>query len=99
MRIEASLRRYYLMAMGDVSSTTLFSDLPALGVEVLVTCQKCGHERTVDGSDPRLKGRRVTGARYRCDVPGCRGIGLPTLRRPLSWSRKLAEHARSLKRD
>ena len=82
--------------MGDVTSTTRFSDLPALGVEVKVTCQKCGNQSIVDGTDPRIRNHRVVGARYRCQVPGCEGIGLPTLGKERRWTQKLAEHARAL---
>lgn len=62
-----------------VTGSTRFSDLPWLGVEVEVTCQKCGKVTVIDGRDKTFDNRLVAGARYRCSEPGCGGIGRPTL--------------------
>ena len=69
-----------------------FADLAPAGLEVEVTCQRCGHVAVVDDTAPRLRHQRLAGRRYRCAQ--CGAIGLPSLR-----TRRLAEHARKLKVD
>lgn len=54
-----------------------FADLEPAGLELGVTCQKCGHQAVVDDRSPKLRNQRVAGRRFRCAQ--CGGIGLPTL--------------------
>ena len=85
---------------------TTFGQLEALGLEIEVTCQKCGHRATVDATQPALAGRRIAGRRFRCqalDAKGrpCGGIGLPTLLQALgrqrSWPHRAAHHTSTLR--
>jgi DNA-directed RNA polymerase subunit RPC12/RpoP len=68
------------------------ADLEAAGLEMAVTCQRCGHKAVVDDTAPRLRHQRIAGRRYRC--ARCGAIGLPSL-----GTRRLAEHANMLKID
>jgi hypothetical protein len=70
----------------------VFADLEAAGLELEVTCQRCGHVAVVDDKAPRLRNQRLAGRRYRCAE--CGAIGLPSL-----GTRRLAEHAGKLKVD
>ena len=69
-----------------------FADLEPAGLELEVTCQRCGHVAVIDHTAPRLRHLRLAGRRYRCAQ--CGAIGLPTL-----GTRRLAKHARKLKVD
>ena len=69
-----------------------FGDLEPAGLELTVTCQRCGHAAVVDDQAPRLRHQRLAGRRYRCQE--CGAIGLPSL-----GTRRLAEHASKLKVD
>jgi hypothetical protein len=69
-----------------------FADLEPAGLEMAVTCQRCGHEAAVDDTDVRLRNQRIAGRRYCC--ARCGAIGLPSL-----GTRRLAEHAGKLKVD
>jgi DNA-directed RNA polymerase subunit RPC12/RpoP len=69
-----------------------FADLEPAGLEMAVTCQRCGHEAIVDDTDVRLRDQRIAGRRYRC--ARCGAIGLPSLS-----TRRLTEHAGKLKVD
>ena len=66
----------------------VFADLEPAGLELEVTCQRCGHVAVVDDQAPDLRNQRLAGRRYRCAQ--CGAIGLPTL-----GTRRLAEHAGS----
>jgi DNA-directed RNA polymerase subunit RPC12/RpoP len=81
------------MALGNPGLT--FGDLAREQLEIEVSCPNCGHRRLIDGSTPRLRGRRVAGARFRCEK--CGSVGLPELGKQRLWARRLAEHARKLK--
>ena len=70
----------------------VFADLEGAGLELEVTCQKCGHWAVVDDTAPRLRHQRLAGRRYRCAQ--CGAIGLPTL-----GTRRLTKHASELKVD
>jgi len=63
-----------------------FGDLAPAGLELEVTCQRCGHVAVVDDTAPRLREQRLAGRRYRCAQ--CGATGLPSL-----GTRRLAEHA------
>jgi predicted RNA-binding Zn-ribbon protein involved in translation (DUF1610 family) len=67
-----------------------FGDLEQAGLELAVTCQRCGHAAVVDDQAPRLRHQRLAGRRYRCQE--CGAIGLPSL-----GTRRLADHASKLK--
>jgi hypothetical protein len=69
-----------------------FADLEPAGLEIAVTCQRCGHVAVVDDQAPRLRNQRLAGRRYRCQR--CGAIGLPSL-----GTRRLAEHASKLRGD
>ena len=69
-----------------------FADLEPAGLELEVTCQRCGHVAVIDDTAPRLRHQRLAGRRYRCAQ--CGAIGLPTL-----GTRRLAKHASKLKVD
>ena len=69
-----------------------FADLEPAGLELEVTCQKCGHWAVVDDASPKLRHQRLAGRRYRCVQ--CGAIGLPSL-----GARRPARHASKLKVD
>lgn len=66
----------------------VFADLEPAGLELEVTCQRCGHVGIVDDTSPRLRLQRLAGRRYRCAQ--CGAIGLPSL-----GTRRLAKPANS----
>lgn len=73
-----------------------FGDLDGQGLELEVTCQKCGylqrfHSDSVDRQKKPLRDRVITGQRFVCE---CGGIGLPTLRR--RWVESLSRHGQAL---
>jgi predicted RNA-binding Zn-ribbon protein involved in translation (DUF1610 family) len=68
----------------------IFADLEPAGLELAVTCQRCGHVAVVDDQAPLLRNQRLAGRRYRCQE--CGAIGLPSLD-----TRRLAEHASKVK--
>jgi DNA-directed RNA polymerase subunit RPC12/RpoP len=78
--------------MTTSAPTRTFDDLEPAGLEMAVTCQRCGHEAVVDDTDVRLRKQRIAGRRYRC--ARCGAIGLPSL-----GTHRLAEHAGKLKVD
>jgi hypothetical protein len=63
-----------------------FADLEPAGLELEVTCQRCGHVAVVDDTAPMLRHQRLAGRRFRCAQ--CGAIGLPSL-----GTRRLAQHA------
>jgi hypothetical protein len=65
---------------------TTFGDLARDGLVVEVTCANCGHSRTMDADAPRLRRRRVAGARFRWEA--CGSAGLPTIGRRRSRTRQ-----------
>ena len=69
-----------------------FADLEPAGLEMAVTCQRCGHVAVVNDQAPGLRNQRLAGRRYRCAQ--CGAIGLPSLS-----TRRLAEHAGKLRVD
>ena len=74
-----------------------FGDLARDRLAIDVTCANCGHRRILDGNSPRLRTRRVAGARFRCEE--CGSIGLPTIGQAVlgkqrSWPGKAAAFAR-----
>lgn len=73
-----------------------FGDLAREDLEVRVVCQKCGHAAVLDANAPRLRSQRISGRRYRCSQPGCRGIGLPSIEKR-GWVKRLARHAEELR--
>ena len=72
------------------SQRTTFADLPGRKLEMIVVCQKCGHESVITGTEPKLQARPIAGQRFRCNVETngvrCGGIGLPTMRTKPEWS-------------
>jgi hypothetical protein len=73
---------------------TTFGDLARDHLAIEVTCANCGHRRTIDGASPRLRDRRVAGARFRCEH--CGSVGLPSIGKQKIWTRRAADHARKL---
>jgi hypothetical protein len=73
---------------------TTFGDLARDGLQIEVTCAQCGHRRVIDAASPRLRGRKVAGARFRCEP--CGAVGLPTIGKQRRWPGRLADHARKL---
>ena len=71
---------------------TTFGDLARDHLEIEVTCGNCGHRRTIDAASPRLRNRRIAGARFRSEQ--CDSVGLPTLGKQRRWPDRLADHAR-----
>jgi DNA-directed RNA polymerase subunit RPC12/RpoP len=69
-----------------------FADLEPAGLELEVTCQRCGHVAVVDDTAQRLRNQRPAGRRYRCAE--CGAIDLPSL-----GPHRLAEHASRLRVD
>jgi transposase-like protein len=65
---------------------TTFGDLAHDGLVLEVTCPNCGHTRTIDGNSPRLRARRVAGARFKCEE--CGSVGLPSIGRQLGKQRR-----------
>jgi hypothetical protein len=53
-------------------------------LELLVVCQKCGHQSVITGNEQKQQARPIAGQRFRCSVEAngvrCGGIGLPTMR-------------------
>jgi hypothetical protein len=74
---------------------TTCGDLARDRLEIEVTCAGCGHRRTVDAASPRLRHRKIAGARFRCEQ--CGAVGLPTIGRQRRWPGQLADHARKLR--
>ena len=56
--------------MALATSHTTFGDLARDELAIEVTCANCGHSRTIDGTAPRLRNRRIAGARFRCEQCG-----------------------------
>src|SRR5215470_3374467 len=83
-----------------------FRELEQLGLEIEVTCQKCGHRSVIDPREPSLADRRIAGRRYRCrnrDEAGrpCGGIGLPSIGprigKQRTWTERAAKHTSALR--
>ena len=85
------------MAPPLATPLTTFGDLAQDGLAIEVTCANCGHKREIDASTPRLRERRIAGARFRCRQ--CGSIGLPSLRRigQRAWARRLGKHGEKLR--
>ena len=49
---------------------TTFGDLAADGLAIEVSCPNCGNVRSIDGKSPRIRDRRIAGARFRCQACG-----------------------------
>jgi len=73
---------------------TTFGDLARDDLAIEVTCPNCGHRRSIDGTSPQLRERRIAGARFRCEQ--CGSIGLPSIGKQKAWIRRAARHARKL---
>ena len=74
---------------------TTFGDLAQDGLELEVTCPNCGHRRSIDGKAPKVRDRRIAGARFRCD--DCGSIGLPSIGKARTWHERAADHAKGLR--
>ena len=81
--------------MALATSRTTFGDLARDELAIEVTCPNCGHSRTIDGNAPRLRNRRIAGARFRCEQ--CGSVGLPSIGKQRRWTGRLAEHARKMR--
>jgi hypothetical protein len=82
-----SPRARYALAMTD---RTTFADLDARKLELLVTCERCGHRVVVDGARPELRNQPIASQRFRChafvDGLKCGGLGLPMLGPRSDWT-------------
>src|SRR5919109_3370225 len=91
----------YIKVMPLPAPPTTFAELERQGLELVVTCQKCGHEAAIDASALGIRDRKIAGRRFRCSQPGCGGIGLPTISRRIGnqrrWKARLADHADKLR--
>ena len=74
---------------------TTFGDLARDQLVVEVACPNCGHRRVIDGNSPRIRNRRVAGARFRCEQ--CGSVGLPSIGKQRRWTRRLSEHSQKVK--
>jgi predicted RNA-binding Zn-ribbon protein involved in translation (DUF1610 family) len=98
------------MAMALAASHTTFGDLARDELAIEVTCPRCGHRKTIDGNQPRLRHRRIAGARFRCEK--CGSVGLQSIAQQgidkqgieeqgiggeRRWPERLAEQARKLR--
>lgn len=81
--------------MALATTYTAFGDLACDELAIEVTCPNCGHRRVVDGNAPRLRNRRIAGARFRCEA--CGSVGLPSIGKQRRWTGRLADHARKLR--
>ena len=72
--------------MTTLAPPRVFTDPEPAGLELEITCQRCGHLSVGDDQAPRLRNQRIAGRRYRCAQ--CGAIGLPSL-----CTRRLAQHA------
>jgi hypothetical protein len=81
----------------STTPTRTFADLERAGLAMEVTCQKCGHRAVIDGSTPALRDKSIAGRRFRCNQPGCGGVGLPEIGPRRRWPERLADHVRSLR--
>jgi hypothetical protein len=82
-------------AMPLATPLTTFGELARDHLEIEVTCGNCGHRRTIDAASPRLRDRRVAGARFRCEQ--CGSVGLPTIGKRHRWPDRLADRALKLR--
>ena len=80
--------------MALATSHTTFGDLARDELAIEVTCANCGHSRTIDGNSPRLRNRRIAGARFRCEQ--CGSVGLPSIGKQRRWTGRFAELARKV---
>ena len=80
--------------MALATSRTTFGDLARDELAIEVACPNCRHSRTIDGNAPRLRNRRIAGARFRCDL--CGSVGLPSIGKQCRWTGRLAELARKV---
>jgi hypothetical protein len=74
-RLHIGITSAYIEQMAAPSPDRTFGDVGREGFEVEVVCQKCGHQAMIDISSPGIRDQRISGRRYRCSQPGCRGIG------------------------
>ena len=81
--------------MALATSRTTFGDLARDELAIEVTCPNWGQGRTFDCNEPRLRNRRIAGARFRCEQ--CGSVGLPSIGKQRRWTGRLAEHARKLR--
>ncbi len=63
--------------MSLATPLTTFGDLARDGMAINVVCSNCSHNDQVDGNAPRVRAKRIGGARFRCK--SCGSSGLPTL--------------------
>ena len=82
-------------AMPLATPLTTFGDLARDRLKIEVTCGNCGHRRIIDAASPRLRNRKIAGARFRCER--CGSVGLPTIGKQRRWPGWLADHARKLR--
>jgi hypothetical protein len=93
--IETGPRAPHIREMPLATPLTTFGDLARDHLQVEVTCGNCGHRRTIDAASPRLRNRKIAGARFRCEQ--CGSVGLPTIGKQRRWPGRLADHARKLR--
>jgi predicted RNA-binding Zn-ribbon protein involved in translation (DUF1610 family) len=93
--IETGPRAPHIREMPLATPLTTFGDLARDHLQVEVTCGNCGHRRTIDAASPRLRNRKIAGARFRCEQ--CGSVGLPTIGKQRRWPSRLADHARKLR--
>ena len=72
-----------------------YGDVEAAGLEITVTCSKCGRSVLIDASDEAMRDRRLCGARLVCTTvlphgPTCTGYGHLRVDHAGSWAAQLA---------
>jgi hypothetical protein len=72
-----------------------YGDVEAAGLEITVTCSKCGRSVLIDASDEAMRNRRLCGARLVCTTvlphgPTCTGYGHLRVDHAGSWAAQLA---------
>jgi hypothetical protein len=71
------------------------SSVEAAGLEITVTCSKCGRSVLIDASDEAMRDRRLCGARLVCTTvlphgPTCTGSGHLRVDHAGSWTAQVA---------
>jgi hypothetical protein len=72
-----------------------YGDVEAAGLEITVTCGKCGRSVLIDAGSEAIRGRRLCGARLVCTRvlphgPTCTGYGHLRVDHAGSWATQLA---------
>jgi hypothetical protein len=72
-----------------------YGDVDAAGLEISVTCSKCGRSVLIDAGNEAIRNRRLSGGRLLCTRvlphgPTCTGYGHLTIKHAGSWTAQFA---------